>query len=84
MPGGELLGVHAGHWLALFLGLLDFRLLGLNLGVVQLVFELCAGLFELAHALAETAGKGRQFFRAKKHENEDGDDDQLGGAERTE
>ena len=38
-------------------------------GLGDLVLEFLAGLFELTHALAESAGKFREFLRSKEEQN---------------
>ena len=90
VSGGR--GSHSGVVVSLFLGghFLAGHFLGLDcvgflfdidFGAFDFVFEFGAGLFELAHALAEAAGQFGDFFGAEEEEDHHEDDHDLRATE---
>lgn len=71
-----------GDGLTLFdRGLRDGWALDFFLSMSELPLKLIFSFSKLAHALAQAASEGWELLRPEENENEDGDDNQLRGAE---
>jgi hypothetical protein len=72
-----------GHWLTLLDDWSwDGWALGLFLCIGQFMLEFFTGFFELAHALTQATGKGREFLGSEENKNEKSDNDHLRSTER--